>query len=531
MRTLAPSLAILAITLFPDLASGQCEVLKLGSPHPEVNGTFGSDLQVQGTTAVIGGRNASNRRTAFVYEWAGTSWTLSQELVGLPPGTAYPTPVALDGNTIMLGHPDQNLVFVFGRSGGVWSQVQVLAPAGPVKDPYFGLGIVIDGDRAIITAPTNSVLAYRAGTVFVFERSAGIWTQTARIEPPSLEYAGWFGYSADIQGDLVLIGEAGYGPPANVSRAYTYRHVQGAWKFDHRFIGPYGAGFGWAVALDGETIAIGAYKDTTHGGPWRGSVRIYENIAGWQEVAMITASLPEADHDFGARLELKGRHLAVGSFLPVGTQGTQPVHVYERTQLGWEFLSLLQHHGEGPYPWGPFFGDSLSMDGDTLWIGSPGDMSESGFTWSGAAYAYTMETLAIPYCGPANTNSRGLSAEIRTEGCPTLASNNLVLRATNLAFNSATLFLAARHEDFIPFVSGSQGNLCLGGRIGQYARQAGNSGPAGEVTLEVDLTAIPIPGGYHSGSPGETWFFQCWYRDVNPGRTSNFTDAVQVMLR
>ncbi|MCP3919930.1 MAG: hypothetical protein GY711_30745 [bacterium] len=24
---------------------------------------------------------------------------------------------------------------------------------------------------------------------------------------------------------------------------------------------------------------------------------------------------------------------------------------------------------------------------------------------------------------------------------------------------------------------------------------------------------------------GETWFFQCWYRDNNPGPTSHFTDA------
>ncbi|MCP3916270.1 MAG: hypothetical protein GY711_12005 [bacterium] len=28
--------------------------------------------------------------------------------------------------------------------------------------------------------------------------------------------------------------------------------------------------------------------------------------------------------------------------------------------------------------------------------------------------------------------------------------------------------------------------------------------------------------------PGETWNFQCWYRDNNPGPTSNFTDAVSV---
>ncbi|MCP4035984.1 MAG: hypothetical protein GY733_03545 [bacterium] len=31
--------------------------------------------------------------------------------------------------------------------------------------------------------------------------------------------------------------------------------------------------------------------------------------------------------------------------------------------------------------------------------------------------------------------------------------------------------------------------------------------------------------------PGDTWNFQCWYRDNNPGPTSNFTDAVTVVLQ
>ncbi len=29
-------------------------------------------------------------------------------------------------------------------------------------------------------------------------------------------------------------------------------------------------------------------------------------------------------------------------------------------------------------------------------------------------------------------------------------------------------------------------------------------------------------------SSGDTWNFQCWYRDNNPVPTSNFTDAVSV---
>jgi hypothetical protein len=29
---------------------------------------------------------------------------------------------------------------------------------------------------------------------------------------------------------------------------------------------------------------------------------------------------------------------------------------------------------------------------------------------------------------------------------------------------------------------------------------------------------------------GDTWNFQCWFRDANPMTTSNFSDAIEVVL-
>jgi hypothetical protein len=47
----------------------------------------------------------------------------------------------------------------------------------------------------------------------------------------------------------------------------------------------------------------------------------------------------------------------------------------------------------------------------------------------------------------------------------------------------------------------------------------------GTATVDVDLGALPT-NPPHAVLPGETWHFQCWYRDKNPGPTSNTTDAV-----
>ncbi|MFT6833658.1 MAG: hypothetical protein ACJAZN_003843, partial [Planctomycetota bacterium] len=43
---------------------------------------------------------------------------------------------------------------------------------------------------------------------------------------------------------------------------------------------------------------------------------------------------------------------------------------------------------------------------------------------------------------------------------------------------------------------------------------------------------IPTPGGLVSGTAGETWNFQAWYRDAVSGTpTSNFTDGISILLR
>ena len=34
--------------------------------------------------------------------------------------------------------------------------------------------------------------------------------------------------------------------------------------------------------------------------------------------------------------------------------------------------------------------------------------------------------------------------------------------------------------------------------------------------------------GTASVASGETWYFQCWYRDLNPSNANNFTDAVAI---
>ena len=80
-------------------------------------------------------------------------------------------------------------------------------------------------------------------------------------------------------------------------------------------------------------------------------------------------------------------------------------------------------------------------------------------------------------------------------------------------------------------VPGSQGNLCLAGPIGRFVGpgQILASGTTGSFTLMLDLNQLPTPTGLVSALPGDTWFFQAWFRDMGAtGATSNFSDGVAV---
>ena len=135
------------------------------------------------------------------------------------------------------------------------------------------------------------------------------------------------------------------------------------------------------------------------------------------------------------------------------------------------------------------------------------------------------------YC-TANPNTTGQPAVMSVSGSPLIVDNNFTLTAAQMPMNVFGYFLNSDVQGFVPFPGGSQGNLCLGGGIGRHAKQIANSGAAGELVIDVDLTALPRPNGTHSVVAGETWNFQAWFRDKVAGMpTSNFTDGIEIVFQ
>ena len=154
---------------------------------------------------------------------------------------------------------------------------------------------------------------------------------------------------------------------------------------------------------------------------------------------------------------------------------------------------------------------------DCLWNGSCGGGSGGG--GGGGS--------ATNYCTPATPNSSGGSAAITWFGSYTVADQDFTLVVSGLPSSQFGYFLVSQTQAVVINPGGSQGVLCLGGTIGRFSTQIQNSGALGTFSIPVDLTALPTTPAV-AVAPGDTWNFTAWYRDNNPGPTSNFTDALAV---
>jgi hypothetical protein len=135
--------------------------------------------------------------------------------------------------------------------------------------------------------------------------------------------------------------------------------------------------------------------------------------------------------------------------------------------------------------------------------------------------------LGTNYCSPAVQNSSGQPGSMSAIGSLAVADQNLTLMASQLPPGKFGYFLVSANQGLIVGPGGSQGNLCLGSPIGRFVSQVQNSGPTGSFSIVVNMNSLPTAPPV-AILPGDTWNFTTWYRDVNPGSTSNFTDGLQL---
>jgi hypothetical protein len=203
---------------------------------------------------------------------------------------------------------------------------------------------------------------------------------------------------------------------------------------------------------------------------------------------------------------------------------------YVRVYSGTDGALLTRLDGGHTFGWGLADAGDLNRDGlSDIVVGQPGSWGQPVV---GQVSVYMGTTsLGTPLCDPARPNSTGVPARLDVVGSPSAGGWPLELRTASLPPGREVLLLASRSAGFVAFPGGSQGALCLGGAVGRLTSKPLVSDAGGNVALELDTLALPTVAGSHTVRPGDSWFFQTWYRDDHPLPTSNFSDARRVDFR
>jgi FG-GAP repeat len=316
-------------------------------------------------------------------------------------GDFFSTALALDGDTLVVGAPfeDSNAtgvngdetnngasasgaVYVFIRTNGVWSQQAYLKASNTGAGDQFGASVALDGDTLIIgatgeasngtgvTGDQTNNSASGSGAVYVFTRSGTTWSQQAYLKASNTGAGDQFGHSVAIDGDTLIIGATGE------------------------------ASNGTGVTGD----------QTNNSASGSGAVYVFTRSGTtWSQEAYLKASNTEAGDNFGRSVALSSNTLAVGASLEdsnaIGVNGNQTdnsalgsgaVYVFTRSGTTWTQQAYLKaSNAEGSDE----FGGSVALSSDTLVVGASledsnaigvnGNQADNSALGSGAVYVFT----------------------------------------------------------------------------------------------------------------------------------------------
>ncbi len=130
------------------------------------------------------------------------------------------------------------------------------------------------------------------------------------------------------------------------------------------------------------------------------------------------------------------------------------------------------------------------------------------------------------YC-VASPNSTGQGAVLLALGSASLSENQLTFVGSSLPAGQFAYLMMARERAEVPFFRGSQGTLCLAMPVLKFTPHVMPIDGGGMVEIPVDYQNLP-PG--IELLAGESWDFQLWYRDLNPGVVTNTSSAIEVLF-
>jgi hypothetical protein len=363
-------------------------------------------------------------------------------------GDRFGASVAISGDTVVVGAPNEDsaatgvggdessnsasnsgAAYVFTRNGAFWSQQAYLKASNTGANDTFGGAVAIDGDTVVVGALREDSSATGvggdesnnsgngSGAVYVFTRSGATWTQQAYLKASNTGNGDGFGSSVAIDGDTVAVGawvEASSATGVNGNQAdnsapsagavYVFTRNGASWA-QQAYLKASNTGsgdrFGTKVAIDGDTVVVGARREDSsavgvngneadESAADSGAAYVFTRSGTtWTQQAYLKASNTQTDDVFGTSVDVDGDTVVVGatreSSNATGVNGNQAdesapsagaVYVFERTGATWSQQAYLKASNTDP---DDAFGSGVAIDGNLLIVGASSEDSNSTF--------------------------------------------------------------------------------------------------------------------------------------------------------
>ena len=352
---------------------------------------------------------------------------------------------SFDGDTMVIGaFGDENemgAAYVFVGEGPDWSQqAKLVAPDGQVTD-YFGWSVAIDGDSVVVACRNDDDLGDNSGSAYVFVRDGTTWSLQAKLLADDGEAVDLFGESVAIDGDTVVVGAIGDDDVVDrAGAAYVFVRDGTSWSQQAKLVAD-DAGvrdeFGTSVTIAGDTIVVGSIGDDDNG-DCAGAAYVYQrNETTWSLQDKLVADDGAMSDNFGMSVSLHGDRVVVGT--PADDDGgatSGSAYLFVRDGADWEQEQKLVASDASP---NAQFGESVSLLGDMLVVGAVNEANDGG-SGAGSAYVFVRTGRAS-----------------WTQGAKLLASDGDVVDSfgSSVALSGDTVVIGARNDDDAGNNSGS----------------------------------------------------------------------------
>ncbi len=399
-----------AISLGAMLVSGaQASTVKLVPSDGLSGDQFGVSTAMSGGTLVVGAAahdtaGTTDQGAAYVFVRSASGWIQQQKLAATDGAgrDGFGSAVATSNDTIVVGAwGDDNFrgsAYVFVRNNGIWVEQQKLVASDGAFGDRFGFSLAMSADTIVIGAfadDDDGVAPFFRGSAYVFDRTDHGWIERQKLTPSDGLGGEFFGRSVAIDGDTIVIGAEFDDINATFDdrgSAYVFARIGGTWWEQQKLTATDGATqdqFGASVAVSGNTIVVGAESGDLGVGANQGSAYVFTRSGNvWTQHQKLTAGDGSPGDKFGFSVAIRGDTIAIGTDADdVGTNVDQgSLYLFVRDGGVWvEHMKLVAEDGSA----GDRFGQSVAIDSLGIVAGAWGD---DGFR--GSAYVFATATPA-----------------------------------------------------------------------------------------------------------------------------------------